>query len=535
MIDVRTNPDRYHHWTLKLGEQIAELVLDVDEHETVGAGYQLKMNSYDLGVDIELADALERLRLSYPQITTVLVRSAKERVFCAGANIGMLAGATHQHKVNFCKFTNETRLFMEDTPAHFIAVIEGTAAGGGYELALSCDTIVLVDDGSASVSLPEVALLAVLPGTGGLTRLTDKRNLRRDRADYFCTLEEGIKGQRALAWRLVDHLVPRSGLSELLDELVISHQRTGPPPGPGITLNEIPRELTLNSVSYSHIQANIDRSNGVVTIEISGPTEAPSSSGELLSEGDNSWLIATARELNDLICHLRFNESTLGTLLVKSRGDLAIAKRYTELLERERGEWIVDEGLALWRRTLARLDLTSRSIMAAVDSSSCFVGPLAELVFASDRSFFLDDAQAGLVVTRLNLEAFPMMNGLSRLATRFWGHPDELARLESIIDHPLDAATAQEFGLVTFTPDTFDWEDELRLALDGRNAFSPDALTAMEANLRFAGPESMATKIFGRLSAWQNWVFNRPNAVGPEGALQRYGTGLATNFQSERI
>ncbi|WP_298345788.1 enoyl-CoA hydratase/isomerase family protein [Ferrimicrobium sp.] len=535
MIDLRTNPDRYHHWTLKLGDQSAELILDVDEHKTIGTGYQLKMNSYDLGVDIELADALERLRLTYPQITTVLVRSGKDRVFCAGANIGMLAGATHQHKVNFCKFTNETRLFMEGAPAHFIAVVEGTAAGGGYELALSCDTIVLVDDGSASVSLPEVALLAVLPGTGGLTRLTDKRNLRRDRADYFCTLEEGISGQRALDWQLVDHLVPRSGLDRLLDKLVTSHERIDPPPGPGIALNDIDRELTDDTIRYRHLQADIDRNNGVVTIEILGPTELPASSAELLGQGDASWLIAAARELNDLLCHLRFNEATVGTLLIKSHGDLALAQRYSELLLQWRGEWIVDEGLALWQRTLARLDLTSRSIMSSIDDASCFAGPLAELIFASDRSYFLDNGEPGLVLNRLNFEAFPMMNGLSRLATRFWGHPEQLGALESLINQPLDAIAAQDKGLVTFTPDTYDWEDELRLALDGRNAFSPDALTAMEANLRFAGPESMATKIFGRLSAWQNWVFNRPNAVGPEGALQRYGTGLTTNFQRERI
>ncbi len=535
MIDLRTHPDRYHHWTLKIGGRQAELVLNVDEHETVGDGYELKMNSYDLGVDIELADALERLRFSHPEITTVLVRSAKDRVFCAGANIGMLAGASHQHKVNFCKFTNETRLFLEDTPAHFIAIVEGTAAGGGYELALSCDTIVLVDDGSASVSLPEVPLLAVLPGTGGLTRLTDKRKVRRDRADYFCTLEEGVRGHRAKEWNLVDYVVPRSGLPSLLDSLTPSidepHQRHVT----GIVLNELTRELTADSIDYTHIHAHFDRANGVANITIQGPDVTPETPAELLAEGDASWLIATAREFNDLICHLRFNEPTLGTLLLTTQGDHTVAQHYIEAIELWRDEWIVDEGLALWNRTLARLDLTSRSLITAVDSNSCFVGPLAELVFGADRSFYLDDGDARLTVSRINLDAFPMMNGISRLASRFWGEPTRLEELTAVLNQALDAQTAEHLGLVTFIPDAFDWDDELRLALAGRNSFSPDALSAMEANLRFVGPETMATKIFGRLSAWQNWVFNRPNAVGPEGALQRYGTGLTASFQRERI
>lgn len=535
MIDIRTHPDRYHHWTLKTSDRVAELVLNVDEHETIATGYELKMNSYDLGVDIELADALERLRLSHPEITTVLVRSSKDRVFCAGANIGMLAGSTHQHKVNFCKFTNETRLFMEDSPAHFIAVVDGTAAGGGYELALSCDTIVLVDDGSSSVSLPEVALLAVLPGTGGLTRLTDKRKVRRDIADYFCTLEEGVRGQRAKDWRLVDHLVSRSGLPALLESLTPSSEGTQQRAVRGIVLNEINRELTESSIEYAHIRANFDRVNGVASITVLGPEVVPVSAAELLSEGDASWLIATARELNDLICHLRFNEPTLGTLFFQTRGDHAVAQRYTEAIESWRGEWIVDEGLSLWSRTLARLDLTSRSIMTAIDSNACFAGPLAELVFGADRSFYLDDGAARLSVNPVNLNSFPMMNGLSRLASRFWGDPEHMEALTSAMNQALDAQTAQRMGLVTFIPDEFDWDDEIRLAITGRNGFSPDALSAMEANLRFVGPETMATKIFGRLSAWQNWVFSRPNAVGPEGALRRYGTGLTSNFQRERI
>jgi benzoyl-CoA-dihydrodiol lyase len=535
MIDIRTHPDRYNHWTLKISDKLAELILNVDEHETVGTGYELKMNSYDLGVDIELADALERIRFSHPEITTVLVRSGKDRVFCAGANIGMLSGASHQHKVNFCKFTNETRLFLEDSPAHFIAIIDGTAAGGGYELALSCDTIVLVDDGSSSVSLPEVALLAVLPGTGGLTRLTDKRKVRRDRADYFCTLEEGVRGQRAKEWNLVDHVVSRSGLPRLLDSLIPSRSEPQQRQATGIALNELARELTTDTIDYAHIRTTLDRANGVATITILGPDATPGSPAELLAEGDASWLIATAREFNDLICHLRFNEPMLGTLLLNTKGDHTVAECYTQAIESWRDQWIVDEGLALWSRTLARLDLTSRSIITAVDSDSCFAGPLAELVFGADRSFYLDDGDARLTVSRVNIDAFPMMNGISRLASRFWGEPTRMEELATVLNHALDAPTAERMGLVTFVPDAFDWEDELRLALAGRNAFSPDALSAMEANLRFVGPETMATKIFGRLSAWQNWVFSRPNAVGPEGALQRYGTGLATNFQRERI
>jgi len=534
MIDLRTHPDRYHHWKLKTDEHVAELTLDVDEHETIGDGYQLKMNSYDLGVDIELADAIERLRLTYPEVTTVFVRSGKPRVFCAGANIAMLAGATHHHKVNFCKFTNETRLFLEDAPAHFVAVVEGTAAGGGYELALSCDTIVLVDDGTATVSLPEVALLAVLPGTGGLTRLTDKRRVRRDRADYFCTLEEGIRGQRALDWNLVDHLVPRSGLSSVLESLTTHNAEPHQRPR-GITLGDINRDITESTIDYQHIHVDLDRDLGAAHISIQGPTTVPASADELHAQGDASWLVATARELNDLICHLRFNEPTLGTLWVETRGDLGIAQRYTQGLEAWRDQWIVREGLDLWRRTLARLDLTSRSIITTIADGSCFAGPLAELVFAADRSFFLDNETVGLVVNPMNFDAFPMMNGLSRLASRLWGEPGMVEQLSTHSTSELDAAAAQRLGLVTFTPDAFDWDDEVRLALGARHGFSPDALTAMEANLRFVGPETMATKIFGRLSAWQNWVFNRPNAVGAEGALRRYGTGQMANFQQERI
>ncbi|MCL5973689.1 MAG: 2,3-epoxybenzoyl-CoA dihydrolase [Ferrimicrobium sp.] len=534
MIDFRTHPDRYHHWTLKVNERVAELILNVDEHETIGTGYQLKMNSYDLGVDIELADAIERLRLTYPEVTTVLVRSAKDRVFCAGANIGMLAGATHQHKVNFCKFTNETRLFMEDAPANFVAIVEGTAAGGGYELALSCDIIVLVDDGSATVSLPEVALLAVLPGTGGLTRLTDKRKIRRDRADYFCTLEEGIRGQRALDWNLVDHVIPRSRLGSLLESLVPEASSSAPTPN-GINLNELNREVSADAIEYPHVRVKLDRELGVARIAILGPTAVPSSAEALHGQEDASWLIATARELNDLICHLRFNEPTLGTLELMTRGDLATAQHYSQSLEAWRDHWIVREGLDLWRRTLARLDLTSRSLIATIATDSCFAGPLAELIWCADRSFFLDNAMTGMVVNPMNLDAFPMMNGLSRLASRFLGEPERLGELPAQFGVELDAATADHLGLVTFTPDEFDWDDEVRLALSARNGFSPDALTAMEANLRFVGPETMATRIFGRLSAWQNWVFNRPNAVGPEGALRRYGTGQMANFQRERI
>jgi benzoyl-CoA-dihydrodiol lyase len=549
MIDFQCAPDSHRHWKLVVSGDTAELIMDVDENATLFAGYQLKLNSYDLGVDIELSDLLQRLRFEHPAVKVVVLKSGKDRVFCAGANIRMLAGASHAHKVNFCKFTNETRNGMEDSSEasgqKFLCVIRGTAAGGGYELALACDRILLADDANTTVSLPELPLLAVLPGTGGLTRVTDKRKVRRDRADAFCTLEEGIKGRRAVEWRLVDRIAPQSRLDSeaaaMTRELAALSSR--PSGETGIAWTPIARSFDGDTIRYSALKVEIDREGRRATLTIDGPGEAPPTTAEAIkSLGAAFYPLRLARELDDAILHLRTNEPALGTLVFRSQGDPALAMACDAALEANRDHWLVREIIANWKRVMKRIDVTSRSLVALVEPGSCFAGSLAEIVFAADRAYMLDGSLKGdnrppatLTLSPMNFGDYPMSNGLTRLATRFLGEPESLTAAKARIDEPLDAATAETQGLVTFAFDEIDWSDEVRIFLEERASFSADALTAMEANLRFAGPETMETRIFGRLTAWQNWVFQRPNAVGPEGALRRYGTGVKGRFDPDRV
>jgi benzoyl-CoA-dihydrodiol lyase len=548
-IDFQTEPARYRHWKLKIDGEIATLVMDVDEKGALFEGYELKLNSYDLGVDIELADAIERLRFEHPAVKVVLLRSGKPRVFCAGANIRMLAGATHAHKVNFCKFTNETRNGIEDASETSglptVCVINGTAAGGGYELALATDYIMLIDDGSTAVSLPELPLLAVLPGTGGLTRVTDKRKVRRDHADVFCTTEEGIKGKRAVDWRLVDEVVPGSALEETVTvrakEFAAKSRRLGP--GKGIALKPLRRERSENAVEYSTLRVEFQRSERLATINVRGPDVAPPASIEDMVElGCEFWALRLARELDDAILDIRANELDVATIVFTSSGDAAQVLAYDEFLHAHAGNWLSREIRALWKRVLKRVDLTSRSLVTLIEPASCFAGTLAELTLAADRSYMLigrregdNRPPAGLALNEVNFGAYPMSNGLSRLASRFLGAPAGVDAAKSKIGAMLDAETAQQLGLVTFALDDIDWEDEIRVFLEERASFSPDALTGLEANLRFAGPETMESKIFARLTAWQNWIFQRPNAVGEAGALKRYGSGQRPAFDTTRV
>ncbi len=543
MIDFRTRPDRYQHWKLSVTPPIAHLVLDVDEYGGLG-DYELKLNSYDLSVDIELADAVQRLRFEHPEVGAVLIESGRDRVFCAGANIGMLAQADHGLKVNFCKFTNETRVAMEEASTRsgqsYVAAINGTAAGGGYELALACDQILLIDDGSASVSLPEVPLLGVLPGTGGLTRLTDKRHVLRDRADVLCTTEEGIKGRRALEWGLVDELIPRSRFAIEVEARVKSaaDRSDRPTEAKGIVLRDIERSTTNDLLRYESLMVEIDRHSQTSSLTITGPTAPPPTDANGVQEvGDSFWPLAVARQVDDALVHLRFNEPAIGTLLFRTSGDRSLVAEYDSFLLENRDDWLIREVLLMIGRTLKRLDLTSRSVVTLIESGSCFVGFLAELPLASDRVYMhLDEngEDPRIRLTAMNLGVLTMGNGLSRLATRFWGRDDDLAALENAVGQVLDAETAVELGLATFAFDEIDWDDEIRLFLEERSALSPDALTAMEANLRVAGPETMETKIFGRLTAWQNWVFYRPNASGPEGTLRSYGSGRRPRLDQRR-
>jgi len=510
--------------------------------------YELKLNSYDLGVDIELHDAVQRLRFEHPEVKAVVVTGGLDKVFCAGANIQMLAGSTHGHKVNFCKFTNETRNSIEDATDHsgqaWIAAVNGTAAGGGYELALACDEILLVDDRATAVSLPEVPLLAVLPGTGGLTRLVDKRHIRRDRADVFATKAEGIKGQQAVDWGLVDAIAPRSRFDDLVRERALARAATSdrPDDATGIVLAPLERHDEGDEVRYRHVTMAIDRELGAAFITVRGPAGGqPVSPSELMAAGADAWLLAAARELDDALLHLRFNEAEIGTWVLRTDGDPAAVVAAEDLLRDHADHWLVRELLLNWTRTLKRLDLSARTLVTLVEPGSCFAGVLAELVLAADRSFMLDGSPdddrlgATLRLTEANDGWFPMANGLSRLATRFWGRDDALAAARAQIGKDLLAVDADDAGLVTFTPDELDWDDEIRLTLEERNSFSPDALTGLEANIRFAGPETMETKIFARLTAWQNWIFQRPNAVGPEGALRRYGSGSRPTFDRSRV
>jgi len=546
MIEFRTHPLHYRHWRLTCNGPIASLALNVEENGGINPGYELKLNSYDLGVDVELNDAIQRLRFEHPEISCVVITSAKERVFCAGANIQMLGLADHGFKVNFCKFTNETRLALEDasenSDQHYITVINGPCAGGGYELALATEHIMLADDGSTTISLPEVPLLGVLPGTGGLTRLVDKRKVRRDRADFFCTTEEGIRGKRALEWGLVDELVARSHLAEATASRAAEYVRssTRPAAAKGLELTPLERIITDNRIDYRYLSVVLECDRSVATFILQGP---PSSPGQANPDAldDSFWPLALARELEDAILHLRFNEEAIGIWIFRTTGDADLVDEHDRWLIEHHEHWLVREIVLYLKRMLKRLDLSARSLFALIEPGSCFTGSLLELALAADRCYMLNGTHDGtgipaatIRLTRMNFGPLPMGNSLSRLQGRFLSDPAHVERLEMHIGENLDAATATELGLVGFTPDDIDWDDEVRLALESRAAFSPDALTALEASLRFAGPETMETKIFARLSAWQNWIFQRPNAVSDRGALKLYGTGKRPAFDPRR-
>jgi benzoyl-CoA-dihydrodiol lyase len=608
VVSFETEPASYRHWSMSVDGAVATLTLDIAEDGGVTGGYELKMNSYDLGVDIELHDAVQRLRFEHPEVRAVVVTSGLDRMFCAGANIRMLAQASHAWKVNFCKFTNETRSGIEDATAcsgqTYIAALNGTAAGGGYELALACDAIVLVDDGSSTVALPEVPLLGVLPGTGGLTRLVDKRGVRRDRADVFATTAEGIRGEKAVAWRLVDETVKArdfaAAIQRRTQEAVrrsardaggdtggghsehghAEHRHTERGPAErgntergnterGVALTPLRHETAGDVTRYDHLRIERDRRAGTATVVIAGPAAAPASLAGLHAEGAAAWPLAAVRELDDAILSLRANEPGLGTWLLKSEGDPAAMAATAEFLLAHRADWLVNEIIQYWKRTVRRLDATSRSLFALIEPGSCFTGPLLEVALAADRQYMLDgtfteDASsanhssdshgvdshgadkhsadnhgpAPAAVIRLDefsLGLLPTASGLTRLAVRFCGSEADLRAATDAAGEDLTAADAARLGLVTETPDDLDWADELRLVIEERGSFSPDALTGMEANLRFAGPETCETKIFGRLSAWQNWIFQRPNAAGPQGALRRYGTGQRADYDRRRV
>ncbi len=536
-----TSPDRYRHWKLTFDGAVATLSMDVQEDGGLSSDYRLKLNSYDLGVDIELADAIQRIRFEHPEVHAVVITSLKERVFCAGANIFMLRGSTHAWKVNFCKYTNETRLAIEDASAHsgirFLAALNGICAGGGYELALACDEIVLVDDGNSAVSLPETPLLGVLPGTGGLTRVVDKRKVRRDLADFFATVAEGVKGRRAVEWRLVDAVYPTSQFKERVASRArqLAEASDRPADGPGVPLRPLSPEVGENAIRYSAVSLEIDRDKRVAVLTVRGPEgDDPSTPDEMLASGDQFWPLRAFRELDDALLRLRINEPSIGAVIIKTVGEGSNVLAVDETLLKHRDHWLVREIVHLAKRTLKRLDLTSRSFFALIEPGSCFAGTLFELALAADRSYMLDDpGQPNTIALSGMNRALPMSNGLTRLQTRFLGEPD---RVGEAIGTPgfMDAPEALEAGLVSFAPDELDWDDEVRLAIEGRAALSPDALTGMEANLRFAGPETLETKIFGRLTAWQNWIFQRPNAVGPKGALTSYGSQSRPEFDFNR-
>jgi benzoyl-CoA-dihydrodiol lyase len=548
-----TDPSRYRHWTLAIDGPVATLALDTQEDGGLHPGYTLKLNSYDLGVDIELHDAVQRLRFEHREVRAVVLTSAKDGVFCAGANIRMLAQASHPFKVNFCKFTNETRNAIEDASANsgqvWLCAVNGTASGGGYELALACEHVLLVDDGSSAVSLPEVPLLGVLPGTGGLTRIVDKRGVRRDHADFVCTVADGVRGSRAVQWRLVDELAPRTRLATAAraraEELAARSDRPAAGAGgrAGVTLPPLERELAGDRLAWPNLTVELDRDAGLATFTVRGPSRPqPADLEAVHAAGASWWPLAIARELDDAVLLLRFNELELGTWVLRTEGDPAAVAAADEALLAHAGDWFVREVVLHLKRTLKRLDLSSRSLVALVEPGSCFTGTLLELALAADRSFMLeggfeDDERppATLTLTGMNLGPLPAANGLARLENRFLGHPEQLEAARARLGEPLEAAEADALGLVTFAYDDIDWADEVRLAIEERASLSPDALTGMEASLRFAGPETLETKIFGRLSAWQNWVFQRPNAAGEEGALRRFGTGTRPTFDPRRV
>jgi len=553
-VEFQVSPDRYRHWRVSYDGPVATLVMDVDEQGGLVPGYELKLNSYDLGVDIELYDAVQRLRFEHPEVRTVVITSGKPKIFCAGANIRMLAASAHGWKVNFCKFTNETRNGIEDATANsgqtYLAAVNGTASGGGYELALACEHIMLVDDRSSAVSLPELPLLGVLPGTGGLTRVSDKRHVRRDLADYFSTRPEGVGGKKAVQWRLVDEAVPRPRWDQTVAERAAELSgRSGRPEGAaGVTLTPLGKTRDDDAISYEYVSARLNRDAGSVDITIKGPQADPP--GDIAeARSADFWPLAVTRELDDLILDLRTNETELGTWVFRTQGDPAAVLAYDEFLLANTSDWFANEVLHYLKRTLRRLDVTSRSLIAVIEPGSCFAGSLLELALAADRSFQLagvfqavdpntgdpDAEPATITLGDINVGPLTMSNGLTRLQTRFWGDEAGYAAAGKRLGAALEAEDAADLGLITFAPDDIDWDEEIRIATEERASFSPDALTGLEANYRFAGPETMETKIFGRLSAWQNWIFNRPNASGPDGALRRFGTGQRAVFDRKRV
>ncbi|HEY2755530.1 MAG TPA: 2,3-epoxybenzoyl-CoA dihydrolase [Pseudolabrys sp.] len=546
-IDFQTHPSRYRHWKIETDGDVAYLIMDVDPAGGLSDGYELKLNSYDLGVDIELNDAVQRLRFEHPEVRAVVIKSGKDNVFCAGANIRMLGKATHGHKVNFCKFTNETRLAIEDASESskqtYICAINGNAAGGGYELALAADHIMLVDDRRSAVALPETPLLAVLPGTGGLTRVTDKRKVRRDRADVFCSIEEGIRGVKAVEWRLVDEVVPNSKWRQTVAARAheIATRSDRPAGAKGVSLTPLARKIEGDRVSYSHVDVEIDRARGLATITVRGPAQdAPASVDAAHALGDKFWPLTVARELEDAILHMRANEAAIGVVLLRTDGNADAVLAHDDFLAKANGDWLMREIRHYLKRVLKRVDVTPKSFIALIEPGSCFAGTLAELAFAADRSLMLigtregdNRAPAAITPGQANFGWYPMGNGLTRLQTRFLGEPRQVDNLK--INKPVEAEEAVEIGLVTLAYEDFDWDDELRVMLEERASFSPDAMTGMEANLRFAGPETMETKIFGRLTAWQNWIFQRPNAIGEQGALKLYGSGVSPTFAKDRV
>jgi benzoyl-CoA-dihydrodiol lyase len=548
-IDFRTEPSRYRHWRIEPDGEVAYLVMDVRPDGGLSDAYELKLNSYDLAVDIELNDAVQRLRFEHPQVRAVVIKSGKDNVFCAGANIRMLGKATHGHKVNFCKFTNETRLAIEDactsSQQTYLAAVNGSCAGGGYELALAADHIMLVDDRRSTVSLPETPLLAVLPGTGGLTRVTDKRKVRRDLADVFCSVEEGVRGQKAVDWRLVDEVVPKSKWDAAVKARAqaLAARSDRPADAKGVTFGPLERRSEADALIYRHVRVELARDRGLATVTVQAPAgPVPDSLQAAHALGAAFWPLAVAREFEDALLHLRFNEPLLGLIVLRTEGDPQRVIDHDGFLVRHGADWLMREIRHYIKRVLKRLDVTSRSLIATIEPGSCFAGTLAELAFAADRSMMLIGSRDGdnrppaaLVLGEANFGLYPMGNGLTRLQTRFLGEPDSVERARARIGTPLEAEDAAAHGLITQACESYDWDDELRVTFEARTSFSPDALTGMEANLRFAGPETMETRIFGRLTAWQNWIFQRPNSVGPHGALKLYGSGIKPTFDQERI
>ncbi|HUP06321.1 MAG TPA: 2,3-epoxybenzoyl-CoA dihydrolase [Caldimonas sp.] len=546
-VDYQTHPDRYRHWSLRFEGPVATLTMAIDEDGGLRAGYKLKLNSYDLGVDIELHDAIQRIRFEHPEVRSVIVTSGRDRVFCSGANIFMLGSSSHAWKVNFCKFTNETRNGLEDSSRHsglkFIAAVNGACAGGGYELAAACDEIILVDDRSSSVSLPEVPLLGVLPGTGGLTRLTDKRKVRHDHADIFCTTSEGIRGRKAVEWRLVDEAVKPQAFPRRVQERAreLAARSDRPADAKGIALTPLAKSVDVDAIEYPHVSVELDRTRRLAAITLRAPRGAqPADIAGIEAAGSDWYPLQLARQLDDAILHLRTNELELGTWLLKTSGSIDAVLAMDATLDAHRGHWFVRETIGALRRTLARLDVSSRSLFALIERGSCFAGTFLEIALAADRSYMLaladePDAAPRIALSALNFGSYPMVSHESRLTRRFYDESAALDAVRAVIGQQLDADRAVSLGLVTTAPDDIDWDDEIRIALEERASLSPDALTGMEANLRFAGRETMETRIFGRLSAWQNWIFVRPNAVGEGGALKVYGTGQKPKFDWKRV